>query len=99
MRVSHLENLPSRGLEDPLDHESRSALVSGAGTGIGRATALVLAESGYAVALVGRRPDPLNLVVDEITARGGRALSISADVSTPEGSDSAIAVALDAFGR
>ena len=77
-----------------MDHESRSALVSGAGTGIGRATALVLAESGYAVALVGRRPDPLNLVVDEITARGGRALSISADVSTPEGWDSTLRINL-----
>ncbi len=82
-----------------MGHESRSALVSGAGTGIGRATALLLAESGYAVALVGRRPEPLNQVVEEITARGGRALSISADVGTPDGSDSAVASALDAFGH
>ena len=79
--------------------ESRSALVSGAGTGIGRATALVLAESGYGVTLVGRRPEPLKQVADEITARGGRALSVSADVATPHGADGAVASALDAFGR
>src|SRR5438552_7705025 len=87
------------GWEDPLVDESRSALVSGAGTGIGRATALLLAESGYAVSLVGRRAEPLNQTVEEITARGGRALSISADVATTDGSDSAVAATLEAFGR
>jgi meso-butanediol dehydrogenase / (S,S)-butanediol dehydrogenase / diacetyl reductase len=86
-------------VEDPLAHESRSALVSGAGTGIGRATALILAESGYDVALVGRRPEPLNQVMDEIAAGGGRAVSIPADVATPDGARSAIAAAMESFGR
>ena len=79
--------------------ESRSALVSGAGTGIGRATSLLLAESGYCVALVGRRPEPLDEVKDEITAQGGRAETISADVGAPDGAESAVAAALGAFGR
>ena len=79
--------------------ESRSALVSGAGTGIGRATALLLAEQDYRVALVGRRPEPLDQVKDEITAQGGRAVTISADVGSPDGAESAVAAALDAFGR
>jgi meso-butanediol dehydrogenase / (S,S)-butanediol dehydrogenase / diacetyl reductase len=79
--------------------ESRSALVSGAGTGIGRATALLLAESGYGLALVGRRPEPLEQVRDEITSRGGRAVTISADVGTPDGAERAIAVTVDTFDR
>jgi meso-butanediol dehydrogenase / (S,S)-butanediol dehydrogenase / diacetyl reductase len=87
-------------LEELVAQEAaRSAIVSGAGTGIGRATALLLAESGYGVVLVGRRPEPLNQVADEITARGGRAISISADVGDPAGSDEAITTAVDAFGR
>ena len=76
-----------------------SAVVTGAGTGIGRATALLLAEAGYGVGLVGRRPQPLNQVAEEITAGGGRAVSISADVGDPAGAEEAIATALDTFGR
>ena len=79
--------------------ESPSALVSGAGTGIGRATALLLAESGYRVALVGRRPEPLDRVKDEITAGGGRAETISADVGSPDGAESAVAATVESFGR
>jgi meso-butanediol dehydrogenase / (S,S)-butanediol dehydrogenase / diacetyl reductase len=78
--------------------KSRAALVTGAGTGIGRATALRLAEIGYGVALVGRRSEPLNRVADEIMARGGRAVAIAADVGTPDGSDRAIEGTVNAFG-
>ena len=77
----------------------RSALVSGAGTGIGRATALLLAEQDHSVALVGRRPEPLDQVKDEITAQGGRAVTISADVGSPDGAESAVAATVEAFGR
>ena len=79
--------------------EQRAALVSGAGTGIGRASAVRLAEAGYGVALVGRRPGPLDDVADEITASGGRAVTVSADVGTPEGSARALTSAVAAFGR
>lgn len=75
----------------------RSALVSGSGTGIGRACALRLAREGYGVALVGRRPDPLDAVVDEIVAAGGRAVAVSADVGTPDGARRAVTAATDAF--
>jgi NAD(P)-dependent dehydrogenase (short-subunit alcohol dehydrogenase family) len=51
------------------------------------------------VALVGRRPEPLDQVKAEITAQGGRAVTISADVGSPDGAESAVAAALDAFGR
>ncbi len=80
-------------------YEGRSALVTGAGTGIGRASAIRLAEAGYDVALVGRRPGPLNDVADEITASGGRAAPISADVGTQDGSETSITTTLAAFGR
>jgi meso-butanediol dehydrogenase / (S,S)-butanediol dehydrogenase / diacetyl reductase len=79
--------------------EERSALVSGAGTGIGRACALLLAKAGYGVALAGRRRDPLEAVVDEIVAAGGRAVAVSADVGTPEGASRAVTAAMDVFRR
>lgn len=79
--------------------EERSALVSGGGTGIGRACALRLAQAGYGVALAGRRRDPLEAVVDEIVAAGGRAVAVSADVGTPEGASRAVTGATDVFRR
>ena len=79
--------------------EVLSALVSGGGTGIGRAAALRLAQAGYAVGVVGRRADPLTVVLEEIAAGGGRALTVSADVGTEAGSARAVAQAVDAFGR
>src|SRR4051794_19537189 len=61
----------------------RVALVSGGGTGIGRATALELAGSGARVVLCGRRAEPLERVRDEIEARGGEALAVAADLREP----------------
>jgi meso-butanediol dehydrogenase / (S,S)-butanediol dehydrogenase / diacetyl reductase len=80
-------------------NEGGSALVSGGGTGIGRASAIRLAQAGYAVALVGRRPGPLHDAAAEITASGGRAVPISADVAIPDGSEEAVDGAVAAFGR
>src|SRR5438874_8367043 len=78
--------------------KSRSAIVTGAGTGIGRATALRLAEAGYGVALVGRRVQPLNKVADQIGSSGGRAVVIQADVGTPDGAARAVDGAVNALG-
>ena len=50
-----------------------TAIITGAGTGIGRAAALRLAKEGFAIVLVGRRPGPLEAVAGEIRADGGRA--------------------------
>jgi meso-butanediol dehydrogenase / (S,S)-butanediol dehydrogenase / diacetyl reductase len=74
------------------------ALITGAGTGIGRATALRLAEEGYAVVLAGRRPEPLAEVAHAVEEAGGSASWISADVSTPEDAERAVGAATDAHG-
>jgi NAD(P)-dependent dehydrogenase (short-subunit alcohol dehydrogenase family) len=60
---------------------SRIALVTGAGSGVGRATALRLSQEGATVALLGRRSEPLDAVAAEIDGQGGRAIAIAADVS------------------
>lgn len=64
--------------------KDKIALVTGAGTGVGRATACLLAREGAAVALVGRRHEPLEAVANEITNWGGRALPLPADVANEE---------------
>ena len=59
---------------------SRVALVTGAGSGIGRAAALALAEAGFAVVLAGRRQVPLEETAAEV---GGEALALTCDVRDP----------------
>jgi NAD(P)-dependent dehydrogenase (short-subunit alcohol dehydrogenase family) len=61
--------------------------VTRAGTGIGRATAIRLAQDGHVLALAGRRSAPLEEVAQEIRAGGGTATPVSADVSTPGGAE------------
>ncbi|MET7401025.1 SDR family NAD(P)-dependent oxidoreductase [Dactylosporangium sp. NPDC005572] len=65
------------------DFSGRVALVTGAATGIGAATAQALASSGASVGLVGLQPDALAAVEKAIVAAGGRALSVAADVADP----------------
>ncbi|MGD0633677.1 MAG: SDR family oxidoreductase [Beijerinckiaceae bacterium] len=59
------------------------ALVTGAGTGIGKACALALAKAGYSLVVTGRRLEPLEATAGEIEAAGGTALPLSSDVSDP----------------
>lgn len=54
------------------------ALVTGAGSGIGRAVALQLLKDGYAVVLAGRRVEPLNELAEQARAAGQQALAVSA---------------------
>jgi NAD(P)-dependent dehydrogenase (short-subunit alcohol dehydrogenase family) len=63
-----------------MDLENQTALVTGAGSGIGRATALLLAEHGACVVLVGRRLNRLEEVANEIVAAGGHARTVAADL-------------------
>jgi citronellol/citronellal dehydrogenase len=68
----------------------RVALVTGGGTGIGRATALELARTGARIAICGRRPQPLADVQAEIEALGGECLALPADVREPEQVEAAV---------
>jgi NAD(P)-dependent dehydrogenase (short-subunit alcohol dehydrogenase family) len=73
--------------------------VTGAGTGIGRATALRLAQEGYALALSGRRPEPLEEVAAEVRSCRVPAKVIPGDISTPEGAEHAVSATVDALLR
>jgi NAD(P)-dependent dehydrogenase (short-subunit alcohol dehydrogenase family) len=59
------------------------AIITGAGSGIGRATALALLQEGYSVTLAGRRREALERTVAEAGPAGARALAVPADVSDP----------------
>ena len=78
---------------------AKIALVTGAGTGVGRAAALALAKAGYDVALAGRRAEPLNAVKAEIETLGGKALPVTADVSDREQILKLFATVKSTFGR
>ncbi len=75
------------------------AFVTGASSGIGEATAMALATDGAAVAVVARRRDRLDALVQRIGAAGGRALAIEADVADEAQAHGAVAKAVEAFGR
>jgi NADP-dependent 3-hydroxy acid dehydrogenase YdfG len=75
------------------------ALVTGASSGIGEASALALAAEGAAVALVARRTDRLEALHRKITDAGGRALTITADVTDETQARDAVNAAADEFGR
>jgi NAD(P)-dependent dehydrogenase (short-subunit alcohol dehydrogenase family) len=77
----------------------RVAIVTGASSGIGRATALKLAASGWTVALAARREPELDAVRQRIEDRGGRAFAIVADVGTLADTERIVATTLDRTGR
>jgi NAD(P)-dependent dehydrogenase (short-subunit alcohol dehydrogenase family) len=78
---------------------SRVAIVTGGGTGIGRASALALGRDGYAVVIAGRRPGPLEQAVSDGAAEGSRLLAVAADVSEPAEVRKLFDVAQREFGR
>jgi NAD(P)-dependent dehydrogenase (short-subunit alcohol dehydrogenase family) len=88
--------MPAKNLEDHMASQ-KVALVTGAGTGIGKAVSLALAKDGYAVVLAGRRPDKLEETARE--AGNAKTLSVPTDVSDPEAIKSLFARAKKEFGR
>ncbi|MBF4572342.1 SDR family oxidoreductase [Herbiconiux sp. VKM Ac-1786] len=75
------------------DVAGRSAIVTGAGSGIGRAVALELAANGAAVLVSDVREEPAQAVVDEIRAAGGTAEVLVGDVSDPEFAEASVVAA------
>jgi citronellol/citronellal dehydrogenase len=77
----------------------KAALVTGGGTGIGRAIALQLAACGARVAVAGRRPGPLQAVCLELEASGVEALAVPTDIREPDQVESMVAAVADRLGR
>jgi NAD(P)-dependent dehydrogenase (short-subunit alcohol dehydrogenase family) len=75
------------------------AIVTGAGSGIGKAAAIALLQDGYRTVLAGRRTEPLEQVVTEAGSSGFRTLVAPTDVSDPESVRVLFAKTADAFGR
>lgn len=75
------------------------AFVTGAASGIGRATAVAFASEGARVAIVDRTEDALRQTADAIRAAGGEVVTIACDVAIPEQVENAVARTVAAFGR
>ena len=86
------------GFRSPLAadaNEGAVAIITGGGTGIGRATARELARTGARVAICGRRPEPLDAVRDELLTAGAEVLALPCDVREPD----QVTTFLDAVGE
>jgi NAD(P)-dependent dehydrogenase (short-subunit alcohol dehydrogenase family) len=81
------------------DKAERVAIVTGASSGIGEASAHCLAKAGFSVVLAARRAELLDGIVADITAQGGKALSVPTDLSDAEQTSALVRTTLDTFGR
>jgi NAD(P)-dependent dehydrogenase (short-subunit alcohol dehydrogenase family) len=79
--------------------QKRIAIVTGAGSGIGRAASLALLANGYSVVLAGRHAESLEKTAAEAKTPEGRALVVPTDVAVPESVRTLFAKTKDAFGR
>jgi NAD(P)-dependent dehydrogenase (short-subunit alcohol dehydrogenase family) len=82
-----------------MSSEGKVAVVTGAGTGIGRAVALALMKEGYGVALAGRRRDALERTAETGKAGSGRSIVVPTDVGNPAAVKALFAATKEAFGR
>ena len=80
-------------------NEGLVALVTGGGTGLGRAIAREFARTGAAVAIAGRRPEPLEAVRAELESAGSRCLAVPTDVREPQQVEALVDAVLERFER
>jgi NAD(P)-dependent dehydrogenase (short-subunit alcohol dehydrogenase family) len=78
---------------------AKIAIVTGAGTGVGRGAALALMQAGFTVVLAGRRKDKLEEVAKEGAAAGGKSLVVPADIADPASIKALFAKTKETFGR
>ena len=79
--------------------ENKVAIVTGAGSGIGRAVSLALLKAGWRVVLAGRRDDALKKTIDDSGVAAGQALAVPTDLRDPAAITALFQRARDAFGR
>jgi NAD(P)-dependent dehydrogenase (short-subunit alcohol dehydrogenase family) len=79
--------------------DKKVAIVTGAGSGVGKATALALLEAGYHVTFAARRAETLDQAIAEAGAAGERALAVPTDVGDPDAVRNLFAKTKEAFGR
>jgi NAD(P)-dependent dehydrogenase (short-subunit alcohol dehydrogenase family) len=84
---------------EELRFDGRVVVVTGAGRGIGRSHALLLAEKGASVVVAGLSPAPVDDVVREIKVSGGDATSCYASVADEQSANAVVAAAIERFGR
>lgn len=82
-----------------MKQNKKIALVTGAGSGIGRAVALALLEEGFSLVLAGRRAEPLQAVVEQALAAGGEALAVPTDVRDEQSIAQLFATIEEVHGR
>lgn len=82
-----------------MDFAGKVVVVTGAGSGMGRAAALLFTQYGAAVALAGRRRPELDAVAADIEAAGGAALAVPTDVADPAQVEALVTHTLSRFGR
>ncbi|MBM3833741.1 MAG: SDR family oxidoreductase [Verrucomicrobia bacterium] len=79
--------------------QTKVAIVTGAGSGIGKRTVLALLREGYSVVLAGRRPEPLKEIATEVANSGSSVLAAPTDVTNPDSVRALFAKTKAAFGR
>ena len=79
--------------------QNKVAIVTGASSGIGRATAKLFAAEGAKVVVAARRQAELDTLVAEIAADGGKAIALAGDVTSESFNAQLVAAAVEAFGR
>ncbi|HEX4003717.1 MAG TPA: SDR family oxidoreductase [Candidatus Acidoferrales bacterium] len=86
-------------MDSPSSSSSKIAIVTGAGSGIGKYAAVALAREGYAVVLAGRRKETLDAAAAEVTQAHSQALVVPTDVTNPAAVRELFAKTKEAFGR